>query len=72
MLIRMKIKVICIYLSKLVNAGMAHSLSHRSKHRKMLLISVCDGEAPPKSVMPSSARHGRPVGLAVRKWSFEI
>lgn len=44
---------------KLVNASVAHSLSRRSKHRKMLLISVCDAEAPLESLKSSSARANR-------------
>lgn len=39
------------FIYKLVNSNMVHSLSHRSKHRKMLLINVCDAEDAPTSGM---------------------
>lgn len=34
------------FIYKSVDSIVVHSLSHRSKHRKMLLISVCDSEDP--------------------------
>lgn len=41
------------FIYKPVDSTMVHSLSHRSKHRKMLLISVCDAKDPLMSVMIS-------------------
>lgn len=41
--IRVRLKL-SPFIYKSVDSIMAHSLPHRSKHRKMLLISVCDAE----------------------------
>lgn len=35
------------FIYKLVNSNVVHSLSHRSKHRKMPLIGVSDAEDAP-------------------------
>lgn len=50
MLIRVRLKL-SSFIYKLVYSDVVHSLPHRSKHRKMLLISVCDAEDPLIAVM---------------------
>lgn len=41
MLIRVRLKL-SSFICESVDSIVVHSLSHRSKHRKMLFISVCD------------------------------
>lgn len=42
-LIRVRLKL-SSFIYKSVDSIMVHSLSHRSKHRKMLLIIVCEAD----------------------------
>lgn len=51
-LIRARLKL-SSFIYKSVDSIVVHSLSRRSKHRKMLLISVCDAEDPLMSVIIS-------------------
>ncbi len=66
-LIRVRLKL-SSFIYKSVDSIVVHSLSHRSKHRKMLLISVCDAEDPLISALIGQIHHLRQLNLTNQKW----